>query len=246
MNSPHPPHPPFPPPTFNPGHIQNPGPFSPDHGFRQGGPYKHDKPADKRRSPERGYRHDDHRQKGYSHGSHGDKHKMELFGDRKDRGRSPDRRWRPEGGRHRIEYERGRTPPRHRSRERSRWAEGGWGPDSTGGGVGSELYLFSGSGIAIETAGGPSHLTDTGRDPAGWGHSAGAGGTGTGTVLTSVCSPQSIVQPRPEAEPLGGGAGAPLRVLVCSQQREEEPRPGGGAGARRIPPQEPRGRADLS
>lgn len=178
MNSPHPPHPPFPPPTFNPGHIQNPGPFSPDHGFRQGGPYKHDKPADKRRSPERGYRHDDHRQKGYSHGSHGDKHKMELFGDRKDRGRSPDRRWRPEGGRHRIEYERGRTPPRHRSRERSRWAEGGWGPDSTGGGVGSELYLFSGSGIAIETAGGPSHLTDTGRDPAGWGHSAGAGGGG--------------------------------------------------------------------
>lgn len=52
---------------------------------------------------------------------------------------------------------------------------GGGGPDSTGGGIGSELCLFSGSGIAIETAGGPSHLTDTGRDPAGWGHSAGGG-----------------------------------------------------------------------
>lgn len=117
MNSPHPPHPPFPPPTFNPGHAQSPGSFAPDHSFRHGGPYKHDRPADKRRSPERGYRHDDHRQKSYSHS---DKHKMEFFGDRKDRGRSPDRRWRPEGGRHRSEYDRGRTPPRHRSRERSR------------------------------------------------------------------------------------------------------------------------------
>lgn len=120
MNSPHPPHPPFPPPTFNPGHVQSPGSFAPDLGFRHGGPYKHDKPADKRRSPERGYRHDDLRLRGYSHSSHSDKQKMEFFGDRKDRGRSPDRRWRPEGGRHRSEYDRGRTPPRHRSRERSR------------------------------------------------------------------------------------------------------------------------------
>ncbi|CAF98721.1 unnamed protein product [Tetraodon nigroviridis] len=120
MNSPHPPHPPFPPPTFNSGHVQSPGSFAPDLGFRHGGPYKHDKPADKRRSPERGYRHDDLRQRGYSHSGHSDKQKMEFFGDRKDRGRSPDRRWRPEGGRHRSEYDRGRTPPRHRSRERSR------------------------------------------------------------------------------------------------------------------------------
>ncbi|XP_029698466.1 ribonuclease 3 isoform X4 [Takifugu rubripes] len=118
MNSPHPPHPPFPPPTFSPGHAQST--FVPDHSFRHGGQYKHDRPADKRRSPERGYRHDEQRQKSYSYGSHGDKHKMEFFGDRKDRGRSPDRRWRTEGGRHRSEYDRGRTPPRHRSRDRSR------------------------------------------------------------------------------------------------------------------------------
>uniref|UniRef100_A0A674NN24 Ribonuclease 3 n=1 Tax=Takifugu rubripes TaxID=31033 RepID=A0A674NN24_TAKRU len=122
MNSPHPPHPPFPPPTFSPGHAQST--FVPDHSFRHGGQYKHDRPADKRRSPERGYRHDEQRQKSYSYGSHGDKHKMEFFGDRKDRGRSPDRRWRTEGGRHRSEYDRGRTPPRHRSRDRSsRWED---------------------------------------------------------------------------------------------------------------------------
>ncbi|XP_019120242.2 ribonuclease 3 [Larimichthys crocea] len=120
MNYPHPPHPPFPPPTFNPGYTQSPSSFKPDHGFRHGGQYKYEKPMDNRRSPERGYRHDDHRQKGYGYGSHGDKHKMEFPGERKDRGRSPDRRGRPEGGRYRSEYDRGRTPPRHRSRDRSR------------------------------------------------------------------------------------------------------------------------------
>ncbi|XP_045897057.1 ribonuclease 3 isoform X2 [Micropterus dolomieu] len=120
MNYPHPPHPPFPPPTFSPGYTQNPSSFKPDHSFRHGGQYKYEKPMDNRRSPERGYRHDDHRQKGYGYGSHGEKHKMDFPGDRKDRGRSPDRRGRPEGGRYRSEYDRGRTPPRHRSRERSR------------------------------------------------------------------------------------------------------------------------------
>lgn len=75
---------------------------------------------DSRRSPERGYRHDDHRQKCYGYGSHGDRHKMEFPGERKDRGRSPDRRSRQEGGRYRSEYDRGRTPPRHRSRDHSR------------------------------------------------------------------------------------------------------------------------------
>lgn len=113
----YPPHPPFPPPNFNPGYTQSPGSFKPDHSFRQAGQYKYDKPVDHRRSPERGYRHDDHRQKGYGHG---DKHKMDFSGDRKERGRSPDRRGRQDGGRYRSEYDRGRTPPRHRSRERSR------------------------------------------------------------------------------------------------------------------------------
>uniref|UniRef100_A0A673CRI8 Ribonuclease 3 n=1 Tax=Sphaeramia orbicularis TaxID=375764 RepID=A0A673CRI8_9TELE len=121
MNYPHPPHPPFPPPPFNPGYTQNPNSLKPDHSFRHGGQYKYEKPLDSRRSPERGYRHDDHRQKSYGYGSHGDRHKMEFPGERKERGRSPDRRGRPDGGRYRSEYDRGRTPPRHRSRERSRY-----------------------------------------------------------------------------------------------------------------------------
>ncbi|XP_076617623.1 ribonuclease 3 [Chaetodon auriga] len=120
MNYPHPPHPPFPPPTFSPGYTQSPSSFKPEHSFRHGAQYKYEKPMDNRRSPERGYRHDDHRQKGYGYGSHSEKHKMEFPGERKDRTRSPDRRGRPEGGRYRSEYDRGRTPPRHRSRERSR------------------------------------------------------------------------------------------------------------------------------
>uniref|UniRef100_A0A8C8JNN4 Ribonuclease 3 n=1 Tax=Oncorhynchus tshawytscha TaxID=74940 RepID=A0A8C8JNN4_ONCTS len=119
-------HPPFPPlPNFSPGNYgshQGPSSFKPDHGgFRHsphgggGQQYKAEKQQQmddrSQRSPERsrGGRHDDHRQqKGGYRG--------------KDRGRSPDRR-RPEGGRHRSEYEqRGRTPPtRHRSRERSRY-----------------------------------------------------------------------------------------------------------------------------
>ncbi|XP_053714671.1 ribonuclease 3 isoform X2 [Synchiropus splendidus] len=101
MNYPHPP-PPFPPPPFNPGYMQNPGLYQPDQSFHHSGQYQHAKPLDHRRSPDRGYRHDDHRQKSY--------------GDRKERGRSPDRH----GGRYRSEHDRGRSPPRHRSRERSR------------------------------------------------------------------------------------------------------------------------------
>ncbi|KAF7647729.1 hypothetical protein LDENG_00167470 [Lucifuga dentata] len=114
------PHPPFPPPTFNTGYTQGPSSFKPDHSFRHGGQYKYEKPPDSSRSPERAYRHDDHRQKSYGYSGHGDRHKMEFSGERKDRGRSPDRRSRSEGGRYRSEYDRGRTPPRHRSRERSR------------------------------------------------------------------------------------------------------------------------------
>ncbi|XP_026219413.1 ribonuclease 3 [Anabas testudineus] len=119
MNYPHPPQPPFPPSTFNPGYTQSQSSFKPDHSFRHG-QYKYEKPMDNRRSPERGYRHDDHRQKAYGYGSHSDRHKMEFPGGRKDRGRSPDRRARPEGGRHRSEYDKSWTPPRHRSRDRSR------------------------------------------------------------------------------------------------------------------------------
>uniref|UniRef100_A0A4W5R8Z2 Drosha ribonuclease III n=1 Tax=Hucho hucho TaxID=62062 RepID=A0A4W5R8Z2_9TELE len=140
-------HPPFPPLTnFSPGNYashQGPSSFKPDHGGFRHGPhgggggqqYKAEKQQQMddrgQRSPERGRggRHDDHRQQkgGYAYGSRGggggDRHKMDFPMNQrgKDRGRSPDRR-RPEGGRHRSEYEqRGRTPPtRHRSRERSR------------------------------------------------------------------------------------------------------------------------------
>ncbi|XP_029555674.1 ribonuclease 3 isoform X1 [Salmo trutta] len=138
-------HPPFPPlPNFSPGNYgshQGPSSFKPDHGGFRHGPhggggqqYKAEKQQQMddrgQRSPERGRggRHDDHRQQkgGYaysSRGGGGDRHKMDFPMNQrgKDRGRSPDRR-RPEGGRHRSEYEqRGRTPPtRHRSRERSR------------------------------------------------------------------------------------------------------------------------------
>ncbi|KAF0028527.1 hypothetical protein F2P81_019614 [Scophthalmus maximus] len=124
MNYPHPPHPPFPPPTFSPGYSQSPSSFKPDQGFRHGGQYKYDKPQDNRRSPERGYRHDDHRQKGYGYGGHGDRHKMEFPGERKDRGRSPDKRGKaPEGGRERHRHReslRSQSPDRHRKRPRSR------------------------------------------------------------------------------------------------------------------------------
>ncbi|CAI5672622.1 ribonuclease 3 isoform X2 [Oreochromis aureus] len=120
MNYPHPPHPPFPPPTFSSSYTQSNTQFQADHSIRHGGQYKYEKPMDSRRSPERGYRHDDHRQKCFGYGGHGDRHKMEFPGERKDRGRSPDRRSRQEGGRYRSEYDRGRTPPRHRSRDRSR------------------------------------------------------------------------------------------------------------------------------
>ncbi|KAL3040550.1 hypothetical protein OYC64_011551 [Pagothenia borchgrevinki] len=115
---PHPPHPPFPPPAFSPGYNQSPNSFKPEQSFRQGQQYKYEKPMDNRRSPERGYRQEEHRQKGF--GYHGDRHKMEFPTERKERVRSPDRRGRPEGGRHRPEYDRGHASPAHRGRDRSR------------------------------------------------------------------------------------------------------------------------------
>ncbi|XP_076146357.1 ribonuclease 3 isoform X2 [Alosa pseudoharengus] len=130
-----PPHPPMPPavsyqsgypplPYANP-HYPPPG-FNPAP-FRQAPPYKSEKPSSERpRSPERGGRghHSDHRHKSYGYSSHGgsgggDRHKMEYGVDRKERGRSAERR-RSEGGRYRADYDRPRSPPRHRSRERSR------------------------------------------------------------------------------------------------------------------------------
>ncbi|XP_054622099.1 ribonuclease 3 isoform X2 [Dunckerocampus dactyliophorus] len=112
MGYPHPPHPPFPPPGFSPSYTQSPTSFKADQSFHHRGPYKYEKPSDSRRSPERGYRHDGHRQRGY--GAHGDRQ------ERKDRGRSPDRQGRSDSGRYRSDYDRGRSPGRHWSRDRSR------------------------------------------------------------------------------------------------------------------------------
>ncbi|XP_039212186.1 ribonuclease 3 isoform X2 [Crotalus tigris] len=67
------------------------------------------------RSPERSKYYDEHRHRDHCHG-HGDRHRSTNHGDRRDRGRSPDRR-RAESSRHRSDYVRGRTPPRHRSYE---------------------------------------------------------------------------------------------------------------------------------
>ncbi|KAK1794454.1 hypothetical protein P4O66_011320, partial [Electrophorus voltai] len=113
MTYPQQPH--FPPsPGFSPGYApSDSGTFKPEH-FRHPPQYKADKsPGGRPRSPERPRRHDDHRHKAYGYGGHGDRHKVEHGAERKERGRSPDRR------RYRSEHERGRTPPRHRSHERS-------------------------------------------------------------------------------------------------------------------------------
>ncbi|KAK3529197.1 hypothetical protein QTP70_019435 [Hemibagrus guttatus] len=88
--------PPIPPNFYPPSES---GSFKPMEHFHH---FKSDK------SPERTRRHKSYGYSGYS-----------GHGERRDRGRSPDRR-RQEEGRYRSDSERTRTPPRHRSRERSR------------------------------------------------------------------------------------------------------------------------------
>ncbi|XP_060047173.1 ribonuclease 3 isoform X1 [Erinaceus europaeus] len=109
----------FPPPNFN--NFQNsPSSFQPSANngssphYRHLPPYPLPKAPSERRSPERLKHYDDHRHRDHSHGR-GERHRSL---DRRERGRSPDR-GRPDS-RYRSEYERGRTPSRHRSYERSR------------------------------------------------------------------------------------------------------------------------------
>ncbi|XP_026531174.1 ribonuclease 3 [Notechis scutatus] len=83
--------------------------------FRHPSEYLVEKSQTDRRSPERSKYYDEHRHREHGHG-HGDRHRSTNHGDRRDRGRSPDRR-RAENSRHRSDYVRGRTPPRHRSYE---------------------------------------------------------------------------------------------------------------------------------
>ncbi|XP_032078501.1 ribonuclease 3 isoform X2 [Thamnophis elegans] len=83
--------------------------------FRHPSEYLVEKSQTDRRSPERSKYYDEHRHRDHCHG-HGDRHRSTNHGDRRDRGRSPDRR-RAESSRHKSDYVRGRTPPRHRSYE---------------------------------------------------------------------------------------------------------------------------------
>uniref|UniRef100_A0A8C6XNC5 Ribonuclease 3 n=1 Tax=Naja naja TaxID=35670 RepID=A0A8C6XNC5_NAJNA len=102
---------PVPPPVI--GNTNSSGSTSSN--FRHPSEYLVEKSQTDRRSPERSKYYDEHRHRDHCHG-HGDRHRSTNHGDRRDRGRSPDRR-RAESSRHRSDYVRGRTPPRHRSYE---------------------------------------------------------------------------------------------------------------------------------
>ncbi|XP_054671064.1 ribonuclease 3 isoform X2 [Grus americana] len=118
----------FPPPNFN-SYQHNTASFqssttnssgSSSH-FRHTGQYQGEKSQSDRRSPERSKHYDEHRHREHSH-IHSDRHRSTSHGDRRDRGRSPDRR-RQESSRHRTDYDRGRLSPHHRSYERNRERE---------------------------------------------------------------------------------------------------------------------------
>ncbi|KAM8811422.1 ribonuclease 3 [Eudromia elegans] len=118
----------FPPPGFG-SYQHNSGSFQSSTAnsgggsshFRHVGQYQGEKPQSDRRSPERGKHYEEHRHREHGH-VHSDRHRSNSHGDRRDRGRSPDRR-RQESSRHRMDYDRGRMSPHHRSYERSRERE---------------------------------------------------------------------------------------------------------------------------
>ncbi|XP_051959551.1 ribonuclease 3 [Xyrauchen texanus] len=110
----YPPQPQLPPPvSFNPSYAPPGGSFKIEH-TRQPPQYKVDGCT---RSPERLRHHDDHRHRGY--GGYGGRHSSEFGGERRDRGRSSERR-RSDSPRYKEDYDRGRVPQRHHSRERYR------------------------------------------------------------------------------------------------------------------------------
>ncbi|XP_067857978.1 ribonuclease 3 [Heptranchias perlo] len=99
------------------GYQQNSGSHQSDH-FRHKQHYPAEKSQSNRHSPDRN-RHHEHHHKGHSYRSHSERHRSESRGDRRDRGRSPERR-RSESSRRRSSHDRGRSPPRHRNRDHSR------------------------------------------------------------------------------------------------------------------------------
>uniref|UniRef100_A0A673H551 Ribonuclease 3 n=1 Tax=Sinocyclocheilus rhinocerous TaxID=307959 RepID=A0A673H551_9TELE len=104
-----------PPPSFNPAYVQPGGSFKPERS-RPPLQYKSDTCS---RSPERLRHYDDHRHRGHSYGGYGGRHNREFGGDKRDRGCSSERR-RSDSPRYKADYDRGRVPSRHRSRERYR------------------------------------------------------------------------------------------------------------------------------
>uniref|UniRef100_A0A673KPH2 Ribonuclease 3 n=1 Tax=Sinocyclocheilus rhinocerous TaxID=307959 RepID=A0A673KPH2_9TELE len=104
-----------PPPSFNPAYVQPGGSFKPERS-RPPLQYKADSCS---RSPERLRHHDDHRHSGHSYGGYGGRHNREFGGEKRDRGCSSERR-RSDSPRCKVDYDRGRVPSRHRSRERYR------------------------------------------------------------------------------------------------------------------------------
>ncbi|KAG5849910.1 hypothetical protein ANANG_G00076690 [Anguilla anguilla] len=87
--------PPFPPPGFGPGYAPGSGsaPFKADHFRHGGGQYKAEKPPGDHRRSRTGPGGARTRHAGrYGYPGHGDRHKMDYPPERKDRGRSPDRR----------------------------------------------------------------------------------------------------------------------------------------------------------
>ncbi|TRY64745.1 hypothetical protein DNTS_017796 [Danionella cerebrum] len=104
-----------PPPSFNPAYIQPGSSFKPEHSHPSL-QYKSDSGS---QLPERLHHHDDHRHRGHSYRGYGDRHDREFGGERRERGRSSERR-RSDSPRCKADYDRGRIPSRHRSRERYR------------------------------------------------------------------------------------------------------------------------------
>ncbi|XP_043110227.1 ribonuclease 3 [Puntigrus tetrazona] len=114
-----------PPPSFNPAYVQPGGSFKPERS-RPPLQYKSDTCS---RSPERLRHHDDHRHRGHSYGGYGGRHNREFGGEKRDRGCSSERR-RSDSPRYKADYDRGRVPSRHRSRERYRHRDEAGSPPS--------------------------------------------------------------------------------------------------------------------
>ncbi|XP_067286296.1 ribonuclease 3 [Pseudorasbora parva] len=114
-----------PPPSFNPTYVQPGGSFKTERSRQSTMQYKTEACS---RSPERRH-HDDHRHRGPSYGGYGSRHNREFGGEKRDRGGSSERR-RSDSPRCKADYDRGRVPSRHRSRERYRHRDDPGSPPS--------------------------------------------------------------------------------------------------------------------